>query len=215
MSEADNLALFMGIHMNRNINIFNLVKETVNAEQVAAYYGLHINSNHMAICPFHSDKNPSMKIDDRYYCFACGATGDAIDYVSNLFSIGKKDAAIKIASDFQIPVNEPLSEETIKSINEKKSAYLIKKNKENTQKHFYMIVTEYYHLLRKWESLYSPTSPDEDINSLYVEAEQNIPLIEYIMDCFLEADINERDQIIKIYKGEVNKYEQRIKKYTS
>ena len=139
MSEADNLALFMGIHMNRNINIFNLVKETVNAEQVAAYYGLHINSNHMAICPFHYDKNPSMKIDDRYYCFACGATGDSIDYVSNLFSIGKKDAAIKIASDFGIPINEPLSDEIIKRINEKKAALNAKRNKEYEQNHFYKI----------------------------------------------------------------------------
>lgn len=201
--------------MSHKINIFNRVKETVNADQVALYYGLHINNNHMAVCPFHSDKKPSMKIDTRYYCFACGATGDAIDYVSGLFSIGKKEAALKIASDFRIPVFEPLSEETIRSINEKKSAYLIRQNKENEQKHFYLIVSDYYHLLKKWELLYSPASLDEDINSLYIEAEQKIPLIEYIMDCFLEADFNERDQIIKLYKGELNTYEQRIKEYTS
>ena len=33
----------------------------------------------MACCPFHSDKSPSMKLDERYYCFGCGATGDAVD----------------------------------------------------------------------------------------------------------------------------------------
>jgi len=214
MSEADNLALFMGIYMNRNINIFNLVKETVNAEQVAAYYGLHINSSHMAICPFHSDKNPSMKIDDRYYCFACGATGDAIDYVSNLFSIGKKDAAIKIASDFGIPINEPLSEDIIKRINEKKASIAAKRNKEYEQNHFYRIVSDYYHLLKQWELLYSPNSFEGDINSLYIEALQKLPFIEYIMDCFLEADFDERDQLINEYKGELNKYEQRISEYT-
>ena len=212
MSEADDLALFIGIHMNRIINIFNCVKEMVNAEQVAAYYGLHINSNHMAICPFHSDKKPSMKIDERYYCFACGATGDAIDYVSNLLSIGKKEAALKIASDFGIPINEPLSEETIKRINERKAAYLTKRNKEYEQNRFYRIVSDYYHLLKKRELLYSPKSFEDDINPLYVEAEHKLPFIEYIMDCFLEADFDERDQLINEYKGELNKYEQRIKK---
>ena len=34
------------------------------------------------------------------------------------------------------------------------------------------------------------------------------------MDCFLEADFDERDQLINEYKGELNKYEQRISEYT-
>ena len=44
----------------------------------------------MAVCPFHKDKNPSMKIDRRYYCFGCGEKGDAIDFVAKFYGIGKK-----------------------------------------------------------------------------------------------------------------------------
>lgn len=35
-----------------------------------------------ALCPFHDDHNPSMGIkNNRFYCFACGESGDVIDFV--------------------------------------------------------------------------------------------------------------------------------------
>lgn len=57
------------------MNIFQEVKERVTARQVAERYGLKVRCNGMACCPFHNDKHPSMKIDQNYYCFACGAKG--------------------------------------------------------------------------------------------------------------------------------------------
>ncbi|MEJ5225349.1 MAG: CHC2 zinc finger domain-containing protein [Anaerolineales bacterium] len=33
-------------------------------------------------CPFHADRNPSLGVKDgRYYCFACQASGDAVDWL--------------------------------------------------------------------------------------------------------------------------------------
>ena len=46
----------------------------------------------MACCPFHSDKSPSMKLDERYYCFGCGATGDAVDLTAKLFEMCIRDS---------------------------------------------------------------------------------------------------------------------------
>lgn len=54
------------------MNIFQEVKARVTARQVAERYGLKVSRNGMACCPFHNDKHPSMKIDQNYYCFACG-----------------------------------------------------------------------------------------------------------------------------------------------
>jgi DNA primase len=35
-----------------------------------------------ALCPFHDDQHPSMGIKNNYYrCFACGASGDVINFV--------------------------------------------------------------------------------------------------------------------------------------
>ena len=53
-------------------SIFEQIKFKVTARQVAESYGIKVSRNGMACCPFHNDKHPSMKIDQNYYCFACG-----------------------------------------------------------------------------------------------------------------------------------------------
>ena len=47
---------------------------------------------------------PSMKIDQNYYCFACGAKGDVIDFTSRLFGISQFEAAQKLITDFGLPI---------------------------------------------------------------------------------------------------------------
>lgn len=84
------------------MNVFEAIKRNVTARQAAEAYGLKVGRTGMACCPFHSDKSPSMKLDERYYCFSCGVTGDAVDLTAKLFGIGLKDAAIKLADDFGI-----------------------------------------------------------------------------------------------------------------
>lgn len=84
-------------------DVFTAVKHSVTARQVAEMYGIEVNSHGMACCPFHDDTHPSMKLDERYYCFGCHASGDAIDFVANLFQIGTREAAMKIAEDFHTP----------------------------------------------------------------------------------------------------------------
>lgn len=87
------------------MSIFEEVKEHISARVVAEGYGLKINRNGMACCPFHKDKHPSMKIDDRHYhCFGCGAHGDAVGYVAQLYGLSQYDAACKIVADFHLPI---------------------------------------------------------------------------------------------------------------
>ena len=47
-------------------------------------------------CPFHNDRTPSMKVDSRFYCFGCGASGDVIDFAALLHGLGKREAAVKM-----------------------------------------------------------------------------------------------------------------------
>ena len=58
------------------MNVFEAVKQSATTRQAAEHYGIHVNRNGMACCPFHNDKTPSMKLDRRYHCFGCGADGD-------------------------------------------------------------------------------------------------------------------------------------------
>ena len=87
------------------MSVFEEVKKYVTARQVAEIYGFKINRNGMVCCPFHKDKHPSMKIDNlHYHCFGCGAHGDAIGYVAQLFGMSQYDAACKLIEDLGLPV---------------------------------------------------------------------------------------------------------------
>ena len=55
------------------MNVFEAVKQSVTTRQAAEHYGIRVNRNGMACCPFHNDKTPSMKLDKRFHCFGCGA----------------------------------------------------------------------------------------------------------------------------------------------
>lgn len=57
------------------------------------------------LCPFHADKNASFSADlktGRFNCFACGASGNYIDFVANRFGMDTKDAYKKILADYGI-----------------------------------------------------------------------------------------------------------------
>ena len=84
------------------MNVFEAVKQNVTTRQAAELYGITVSRNGMAVCPFHNDKNPSMKLDRRFHCFGCQADGDAVDFVSRLFQLPSKEAAMKLADDLGI-----------------------------------------------------------------------------------------------------------------
>ena len=90
------------------MSVFDTVKENATARQVVEFYGIKVNRNGMCCCPFHNEKNSSMKIDRRYYCFGCGEKGDAVDFVAKYFGLGLRDAALKICDDFQLTYEEKI-----------------------------------------------------------------------------------------------------------
>jgi len=82
-------------------NAFEAVKPSVTVREAAEMYGIQVNRNGMARCPFHDDRHTSMKLnEDYFYCFGCGATGDVIGLASRLYNLSPKEAAEKLAQDF-------------------------------------------------------------------------------------------------------------------
>ena len=78
---------------------FKAIKSLVTAREAAEHYGLTVNSRGMALCPFHDDHNPSMKLDERFHCFSCGEDGDVIDFTAKLFNLSLREAAEKLLAD--------------------------------------------------------------------------------------------------------------------
>ena len=58
----------------------------------------------MMRCPFHDDKSPSMKSDQKFICFGCGAKGDVIDFAARLFDLPPYEAAGKLVADMGLTV---------------------------------------------------------------------------------------------------------------
>ena len=85
-------------------SVFEAVKQSVTVREAAQMYGIEVNRSGMACCPFHDDKNPSMKLNEEYfYCFGCGATGDVIDFM-NVPSL-RKSSGICITISAMKPEN--------------------------------------------------------------------------------------------------------------
>ena len=153
------------------MNVFEVVKENVTARQAAEAYGLKVGRTGMACCPFHSDKSPSMKLDERYYCFGCGATGDAVDLTAKLFGIGLREAAVKLAEDFGLNYDSRQKPSVRPRIREPTPEQKYQKG----ENHCYKVLTDYFHLLREWEKKYAPKQPDEEWNPLFAEVQRGFP----------------------------------------
>lgn len=87
------------------MNIFQTIKGEVTARQAADFYGMDVNRSGMTKCIFHEDHEPSMKVDKRFFCFGCHATGDVIDLVGKMFGLSPYEAAKKLAKDFCISLS--------------------------------------------------------------------------------------------------------------
>ena len=150
------------------MNVFEAVKQTVTTRQAAELYGIRVNRHGMAVCPFHNDKNPSMKVDKRFHCFACQADGDAVDFVSRLFGLPGKEAAMKLADDFSIPYDARKKP----SIRPKIRAPTPEQRYRQEENRCYKVLFDYFHHLRTWKRQYAPQHPEDEWHPLFVEALQ-------------------------------------------
>ena len=193
------------------MNVFEAIKGNVTARQAAEAYGLKVGRTGMACCPFHSDKSPSMKLDERYYCFGCGVTGDAVDLTAKLFDIGLKDAAIKLADDFGIRYDSRQKLSIRPKIREPTPEQKIRQE----ENHCFQVLSDYFHLLSDWEKRYAPQQPEDEWHPLFVEALQRKSYIEYLLDLLLLGETEEKKALVSEQRKEVLKLERRIAEHTA
>lgn len=196
------------------MSIFAAVKEAVTTRQAASAYGIKVQNRGMCRCPFHQDRTPSMKVDRRFHCFGCGADGDVIDFTARLFGLKPKEAAEKLAQDFGISyVNgRPPS---LREKKRKENKRIFAEQVDDTIRLFYAGITDYCLALQSWKEQYAPRAPDEEWDARFVEALMNISKIEYVLDCWENANIEEKAEIIIEYGGLVRDYERRIRETAS
>ncbi len=187
-------------------SVFEVVKQSVTVREAAELYGIAVGRSGMACCPFHDDRHPSMKVDARFHCFGCGADGDVIDFTARLYDLSPKEAAEKLAQDFGLSYDNKAPPRR-SYVRQKSEAQVRKENRE----HAWRVLADYYHLLRKWETDYSPRTPDEDPHPCFLEAVQKKEYMGYLLDTFLDSSTEEQDQWIAEHTTELSAIERRVK----
>ena len=74
-------------------DLVSLVAEQVRLEPKGTEF--------IGVCPFHDDSRPSMYVVPQkgfYHCFACGAHGNAIDFLMNLHKLEFREALETLAT---------------------------------------------------------------------------------------------------------------------
>ena len=161
-------------------SIFMNVKAAVTTRQAAEYYGFLVDRHGMMRCPFHDDTHPSMKVDERYYCFGCHETGDVIDFVSRVFSMTLYEAAMKLARDFGFDPNAPAS------------AALPKRELEWQQRkdegYCASVLIRYECHLKQEQRQYAPVGPDDPWDERFASACFTLPSVADLLDCLYSPD---------------------------
>ena len=188
-------------------SVFEAVKQSVSVREAAQMYGIEVNRSGMACCLFHDDKNPSMKLNEEYfYCFGCGATGDVIDFTARLYNLSPKEAAEKLAQDFGLAYDSQAPPRR-RYVRRKSEAQKFKEDRD----HAFRVLADYFHLLRKWETDYTPKTPEENPHPRFMEAIQKKDYVGYLLDFFLEDTPDEQRLWIAEHQSEIANWERRVK----
>lgn len=188
-------------------NVFEAVKQSVSTREAAEFYGIKVSRTGMACCPFHDDKNPSMKLNKEYfYCFGCGATGDVIDLTARIYNLAPKEAAEKLAQDFGL-IYDSQAPPRRRYVRQKTEAQKFREDRQRC----YRVLSDYYYLLKKWEADNSPRTPEEEPHPRFVEAIQKKTYVEYLLDLFLYESEEEQKAWIADHTAEITHLERRLK----
>jgi DNA primase len=81
-------------------------------------------ANHMACCPFHQEKSPSFTVNQAkqfYYCFGCGAHGNAIGFLMAHDRLEFVDAIEELAKRFgmEVPYEKPSVQQQVSAPQQK------------------------------------------------------------------------------------------------
>ena len=175
------------------MNLFQNVKYGVNCRETAEWYGVSVNRQDKALCPFHNDRHPSLYVaDDHYYCFACGEHGDVIDFAAKLFGLPLYEAAQRLAADFHLTPDKPSSAAALHAKLIRTEAQQLMKN----ERLCFSVLSDYACVLREWKVRYAPQSPDAPVHARFVEACHKLDETEYYLEILCAGDSHERAEVV-------------------
>ena len=175
------------------IDIFNQVKSMLDITDVLDYYGISVNDKGFTLCPFHIENTPSFKIyNESFYCFGCGESGTAIDFVMKYFGLTNIEAVKKLNDDFMLnlQIGGNVRAAICRPLYENK--WLIEKFI-SWEKKAFITVSSYFRALKFW-------SEQIFINHIeyfeqYLTEVENIVFVENMLDLMIDNTHNFSAQV--------------------
>ena len=149
---------------------------------------MKITHNGMTTCPFHEDRDPSMKLNERYYyCFGCQASGDVIDLTAQLLQLSKRQAADRLATDFHLTCNPSAVQTTPAKITCSVQSRLGELRS---------VLLAYEATLKKQKAIFAPAAPEDEIDQRYVAACNLLEGIRYLIDSLIFGTAEEKEMTL-------------------
>ena len=172
--------------------MYEQIKEQVTAREAAEYYGHQVNRSGMMICPFHPDRNPSMKVDKNFYCFGCHEKGDVIRFVSRRFGLPPHAAAEKLIRDMGLKV-------TVKGRPPgwyRAAPAAVRQNEQQRReaalRHAHGFLCDYLRQLEHWAQVYAPRTATEPPDARFLEAMRYRDDMEHLLDLLQDGTAEEQ-----------------------
>lgn len=165
-------------------NVASIIKTSVTMTELCQRYGIEINRQGFAVCPFHNERTASLKIYDGtrgYSCYGCGKSGDVISFVQLLYGLSFSEALNKINDDFGL--NLPLERRL--SLREKHRFDIIEKQRLREKREREDLFERYRQAFNRWAELdrakitYKPKSTDEPLHPEFIKALKGLALAEH------------------------------------
>lgn len=130
-----------------------------------------------------------MKVDSRFHCFGCGVDGDVIDFTAKLFQLSLRQAAKKLATDFELSATDSFPRQHLKIVEYKDPIQTL---------------YECRAILADWRTRFAPKSSEEEPHPCFVASLHYTDYIQYLI---------ENRHFLTEHRKEVQQIAQRIRKY--
>lgn len=172
-------------------NFSDEIMERIKMADVIKFYHKEGRQNRTS-CPFHNGKDNNFCYDGVvYHCWVCGAKGNVISFVMNLFSTDYKTAIKKINEDFKLglPIGSKMTLRQRKELMARDDERRRKRVAEERERREWQelkdrLLDEYARLDRNRRD-YAPKSPEEEFHPLYIEAVHNIDYAKHLIEKYL------------------------------
>lgn len=173
--------------MNYQIDCTKLSDCLTMSDVLEKYH--HIGKNGRTNCPLHQGTHNNFCYTDAvFHCWTCGAKGNIVGFVKQLFHLSFKQALAKLDYDFNLNLHMG-SQLSYREQQQARKAYKqAKEDRQKKEEEKQAKERAYWALWDEWIRLdinkmkYAPKTPNEKLHPLFIEALQKLSYQEYLIN---------------------------------